>query len=702
MKLLKLLKNRPFCNDFHFILLAILILILILKYSLFLIILFIYLLFIYKKTTLLIPISMFLLIFSFVIGFKQIINKPNKKDYYHGVISNVSDNNYILKTTLINIKVYEYNHNYTPGDIIDLEIDIIDDKKSYENDFDNAEYLLSKNIAYKGNAKKSSKVSYIPTIESLKYYYLKYLKDNLSTDTYNYISSVVFADNIIDKDIKDSYSALGISHILAISGMHIILIFNILSFIFLKLFKIYHKLVPLFIVSIYVILIGMPISSIRALLFLILKALNDNKRLRYTNLDILSISAILMLLYNPYMIYSISFILSYLVSFVLIFDSNLFKTKSFILKNYLKYFIIFLITMPFVIKISNRISLLSLFLSPILSVLISYTIIPLSFLLSVVPILDYIFRYVFIFINYYINTLASYSIFINIKTFNIYLILIYYFFFILLIIAIAKRKNIILSLSSIILFLSIILSFKYFNFIPDVTFIDVGQGDSSLIRLPNNKGVMLIDCYNSYDYLKTEGISKIDYLVLTHSDNDHIEGYDKIIDYFNVKKIIYPIYDDKFNEILKNYDNKIAVDDTYSISLSDFNFDIIGPINRYDDANSNSVVIKTRIYGYTFLFTGDMTIVEENDLINKYGTYLDSDILKVAHHGSNTSSSNLFLKMVSPIYSVISVKENNKYGHPDIKVYERLSKISEVYMTKDYGNITFKIINNKLNIRTYR
>ena len=116
------------------------------------------------------------------------------------------------------------------------------------------------------------------------------------------------------------------------------------------------------------------------------------------------------------MIYSISFILSYLVSFVLIFDSNLFKTKSFILKNYLRYFIIFLITMPFVIKISNRISLLSLFLSPILSVFISYTIIPLSFLLSVVPILDYIFRYVFIFINYYINTLASYSIFINIKT----------------------------------------------------------------------------------------------------------------------------------------------------------------------------------------------------------------------------------------------------------------------------------------------
>ena len=95
MKLLKLLKNRPFCNDFHFILLAILILILSLKYPLFLIILFIYLLFIYKKTTLLIPISMFLLMFSFVIGFKLIIKETNKKDYYHGVISNVSDNNYI-------------------------------------------------------------------------------------------------------------------------------------------------------------------------------------------------------------------------------------------------------------------------------------------------------------------------------------------------------------------------------------------------------------------------------------------------------------------------------------------------------------------------------------------------------------------------------------------------------------------------------
>ena len=702
MKLLRLLKNRPFCNDFHFIFIAILLFILGIKYYIILIFLFSYLVFIYKKTKLIIPISIILIVLSLIIGTKLIIKDNYKKDNYHGIVTNVSDNNYILKTSLVNIKVYEYNHKYIPGDIIDLDIYLIDNKKSYDNDFDNEEYLLSKNISFIGNAKKSNKTSFIPRLETLKYYYLKYLNNNLSSESYNYVSSVIFTDNIMDKDIKDSYSALGISHILAISGMHIILIFNILSFILFKLFKIYHKLIPLTIITIYVLLIGMPTSALRALLFLILKSLNDNKKVRYTNLDILSISGVIMLIYNPYMLYSLSFILSFLVSFVLIFDNDLFKTKSFLVKNYFRYFIIFLITLPFTIKINNKISLLSILLSPVLSLVISYLIIPLSFILGIFPILDYFIKYLFIFINYYLNTLSLYSINIHIKTFSIYLLIIYYFLFSIFILSIAKKKYTNLSFSFITLFIAIIISFKYLNFIPDVTFIDVGQGDSALIRLPNSSGVILIDSYNSFEFLKTEGINKIDYLVLTHSDSDHTGDFEKIVDYFKVDKILYPYYDTKFDEMLINYDNKIKVDYNYQIKIADFKFDIIGPIKKYDDPNSNSIVIKATIYDYTFLFTGDMTMIEEADLVNVYGTYLDSDILKVGHHGSNTSTSQSFLDLVSPTYSVISVGENNKYGHPDKYVYERLIAKSKVYMTKDSGNITFRIINHKLNISTYR
>ena len=106
----------------------------------------------------------------------------------------------------------------------------------------------------------------------------------------------------------------------------------------------------------------------------------------------------------------------------------------------------------------------------------------------------------------------------------------------------------ILALSSYIL---ILIMFKYLNPISSVTFISVGDGDSALIRLPFSQGVLLVDAYNSYDYLKTEGISKIDYLLLTHSDDDHTGDYKKILDNINVSYIIYPKYDNRFKELLK-------------------------------------------------------------------------------------------------------------------------------------------------------
>jgi len=97
-----------------------------------------------------------------------------------------------------------------------------------------------------------------------------------------------------------------------------------------------------------------------------------------------------------------------------------------------------------------------------------------------------------------------------------------------------------------------------------------------------------------------------------------------------------------------------------------------------------------------------MTENEEYDLIAKYGKKLDSDILKVAHHGSNTSSTNKFISYVSPNYSIISVGKNNKYGLPDEEVVNKLNKISKVYMTSINGNINFYMLNDKLWIKTYK
>ncbi len=702
MKLLQLLKKKPFCNDLHFFLIGVVLLLIGLKYYPLLILLFIYLAFVFKKTKLIIYILLLLTIIIANISILRIIRETNKKEEYRGyIVDIIDDNNYIFRSGLIKLRINDYNHNLSPGDVLDIKIEIINNEKNYDADFDYNNYLYSNNISYYGKIKEKKYIKKGFSIYSLKYNYKNYLKNILSDNSYQYVSTLVFGDNIFEDNIKDGYSILGLSHILAISGMHILLLFKIISFILLKLFHYYRDTIPILIISFFILLIGAPASCIRALLFLIIGALNKKGNIFYTKLDILSISFIIMILFNPYSFYSVGFILTYLISFILIFASDILEEKNKYKRIYKNYLLIYFISLPFVIDISGAISILSILLSPFLTLGL-IIIIPISYILAIFPILDYIFKYLFDFINIYINNLSALIPLLHIKSMNIYLKLIYYLLYGYLIYRLVSKKPIGRNIIFISMYLFLFISIKYINPIASVTYIGVGQGDSALIRLPYNQGVVLVDAYNSYNYLKSEGIDRIDYLVLTHSDADHIGDYEKILKHINVKNIIYPIYDDKFNELLNEYNNKIAINYNKSIKLKSTIMEIMGPINKYEDSNSNSIVFKINICNNVFLFTGDMTNKEEIDLINKYGNKLDSDILKVGHHGSNTSSCDSFIKYVSPNYSIISVGKNNKYNLPSEDVVNKLNKISKLYMTSNNGNITFYMLNNKMWIKTYK
>ena len=628
-----------------------------------------------------------------------------EKESYTVYVSDVrNEDSYIVYSGINKILVYDYDHNVAPGDTLTLTLKINSSNKSYLTDFDYESYLFSKGISLSARATSRRFIKHGFSINSVKYYYLKYLKNNLSEDSYNYVLAMVFGDNNLEDDIKDGYSALGISHVLAISGLHILFLYKIISFIMLKLFHYYRNKIPIILITMFVLFIGAPASCLRALLFLILGELNKSGNTKYTRLDILSISCILMLIYSPYFAYQAGFLLSFLVNFVLIYSNEIIgKSKSKLLGSYKTYILIFLSTLPIVVNFSNVISLLSILLSPILSLLISFILLPICYIESILPITDYIFKYFFIALNLYIVGLKNIAIFIHIKSFNIYMSAIYYSLLILGVYSKIKNKHVIISIGILSGYMLGILLIDFVNPFGSVTFIDVGQGDSCIVRLPFNKGVMVIDAYNSFEYIRSTGITKIDYLVLTHSDNDHIGDYKEIIEYFDVGCLLYPEYDTKFSEVLDGIDVvSYPVNDNTKIKSKKFSFNILGPINSYSDANSNSIVIRLEIYSSIFMLTGDMTEAEENDILAKYEKELDSDILKVAHHGSNTSSSLAFLNAVSPSYSIISVGENNTYGLPNSEIIERLSSLSKVYMTKVSGNITVKVIKNSFKIYTYR
>ncbi len=229
-----------------------------------------------------------------------------------------------------------------------------------------------------------------------------------------------------------------------------------------------------------------------------------------------------------------------------------------------------------------------------------------------------------------------------------------------------------------------------------VHFIDVGQADCSLVLCDGD--AMLIDGGNVadsdlvYAYLKEEGVKELDYIVCTHAHEDHVGGLAGALNYASASTALCPVeeYDSNAFRDFISYlgDTPITVPnpgDTYDLGSATFT--ILGPIADSDEPNNTSIVLRLEYGDTSFLFTGDAEYSEEQDIIES-GAILESTVLKVGHHGSDTSSSYVFLREVMPEYAVISVGAGNSYGHPSESVLSRLNDLGAVtYRTDMQGTI---------------
>ncbi len=226
----------------------------------------------------------------------------------------------------------------------------------------------------------------------------------------------------------------------------------------------------------------------------------------------------------------------------------------------------------------------------------------------------------------------------------------------------------------------------------EVDFLDIGQGDSILIKTPNNQNI-LID--GGPDKTVIKRLSKelrwwdktIDLMILTHPHDDHVGGLNDVISYYKVKKILYtgvvhnaPAYINWLNLIKDNNIPLIIISHQQAINLGkDCKLEIIYPFNdlsgkEVDNLNNSSIIVKLVYKNTSFLFTGDAEIEQEQELL-KSNIDLSADVLKVCHHGANTSSSENFLKAVNPKIAVIQVGKDNKFNHPSRRVIKRMEKM---------------------------
>lgn len=590
----------------------------------------------------------------------------------------------------------EFN-NLSYGDKIKVKGTLITpSKNTNQNTFNYQKYLYYKKIYYLVEATSINKIAnnhnYLYTIKNTLYQKINKLKSS------NYIKTLLFCDNTLSKEIKESYRINGISHLFSVSGMHINFF---VSIIYLYLNKItYNKRIKYLITNIFIItyLILFPSSSLlRSAVMSILYSINYLLKLKIKKIDILLLTLGVSLLINPFIIYDLGYIYSYTITFFLVLSSSTLKKKNKINKIIYISLLSFLVSIPITIYNSYEINIISILLNIILVPIISIIILPLTILTYIFPILDSI-------LYLFTNTLETISLFIskiNITKIifpkpSLLIIVLYYIIFLL---SYQNKKYFYLN----IILLIIIYISPYLNSNFEVVMFEVGEADCHLIKYPYNKNTILIDTgKNEYKiknevipYLKSIGIKKIDYLIITHGNEDHTGGSITLINNFQVKNVILNkgTFTDLEKELVKNLNKKKI---PYQININKINLSnhTIYLLNntKYNNENDNSIITYFTYQKYKFLYMGDASINTEDNLLENYNLN-NISILKVGHHGSNTSSSKDFISQINPSISLISVGENNIYHHPNKEVINNLSK-SRIYRT-DINNMVKLTINSK-------
>ena len=563
------------------------------------------------------------------------------------------------------------------------------------NTFNYRKYLYNHHVYY---LVKIDNIKVISKTRSVKYKVKNYIvKRSEKFKHSDYFKAFLIGD----KSEMDDYSIFqknGVSHLFAISGMHLSLLSGIILFLFKK--SRFKEILACIFLILFSMITNYSASIYRSLLLFIYIVLNKKLDLRISTVNVLLLVVCTLLIFNPLIIYDMGFLYSVSVSLGLILFNKYMK-KNYFVNMFLTSFIAFLFSLPITLYYNYEINLMQIINNVVIVPLVSIIIYPLT-------ILTFIFSFLEPILNVFISILkfiSTHLIMINIIVPKVSLIF-YFIYYVFLFMFLKTNRNIFILL--IIIYTLCIKAKPLIDFNTYVYFLDVGQGDSSLIYSKHK--VILIDTGgndnikvsdNTIKFLKSTGKSKINYLVLTHGDFDHMGEAINLVNNFKVEKVIFNCgpYNELESGLIKVLDKKkiphyscikeLNIDDNKLYFLNNKN---------YGNENDNSSVIYTKLNNHKFLFMGDAGVEVEEDLIEKYNLQ-DIDVLKVGHHGSKTSSSKKFIDEIEPKYSIISVGKNNRYGHPNNEVLNNI-KDSKIYRTDLDGSIMFKIKNDKFKIET--
>lgn len=658
-----------------------------------------------------------------------IISDIQEKEYKKVCTAKIVRNN---KKILINIKMSQDIPSIKYGDSLYIEGEFKqpEEARNYKG-YNYKQYLKTKKIIgtvelEKVKILKSSNGSFIHNIQ-------KYIRDTingtLTDEEGNLLLAILLGDkDKLSEDIQESFNTSNLSHMLAVSGAHVSYIILGLTYVLQNsiIGKKNGKIVCIIFLLAFMAITNFTPSVTRACIMAFLTLFSSiiyRKSDVYTNI---SVAALITLIFNPYGLLDLGFQLSYGGTIgIIIFIKRIQEKKSNSkVINYIKQMALVsiyanIIIIPIMMYHFNTVSftfiISNIMASPILGIIVitgflfiiaSITVKPLTRLIAIFikPILSILIK---------ISQICSKLPFSNILVVTPYMFNVISYYAIILY-CIKSKKNNKCKIIICLLIVLILINFIIYIFPQKlrIFFIDVGQGDSTLIITPDKKTV-LIDGggSDSFDvgkkvllpYLLDRRILKIDYVLISHFDTDHCGGILTIMEKVKVKNIIISEqaeHSENYERFKKLMIHKkirlIEVKKGDKIKIGRYSeFKILFPTSRLlseNPLNNNSIVAQFNYNNFKMLFTGDIEKLAEQQILKAEKAEIRADILKVAHHGSKTSSIPEFIKAVKPKIALIGVGKNNTFGHPNQQTIKNLENIKcRIYRTDLQGEIIIKI-----------
>lgn len=671
---------------------------------------------------------------SFILKAEQVITETKKYSGSFNVVVSVYDSQKLLNDLYNRLNI---------GNCVAVKGTLQkprDTRNPYE--FDYEKYLNARGIAALSTSYSTGNIQIISNSISLvrnAIFKIRKNVDEIITSTHNKTTSamlrgLILADRSgIDSQINQDFINAGVVHVLSVSGLHVGYIVIIFLFLFNRVnlyWRIGLTITGLFV---YMIITGSeaPVfrSTIMASVILITPLLGRDSN----SINTLSLAAFIILLINPMELFNPSFQLSFsaILSLIIIFPRiKKYIDKKNIKSKIIKYLLLFfgstlaaqIGTLPFTLVYFNRISITSLaaniFVIPISGLIVGLGIVSIIFVkisfwtASIYSSCNELLTFTMLWVVKLCGN-PRFS-FVTINQFSLYDSILFYLCLGILFSFFSRFSKKTTKAIFILLVVSVFVVYSRIDnkeLLPynklSLLMIDVGQGESILIKFPNSETVLIDagDANERFDngskiiapLLDKLGISKIDYGMISHVDADHYHGFISLIKEGRIKSILKPELDSseikdrnfeifaKANQVPINYYRKFAINfgnaRVYVLNSSDQK-------KLRMSSNDRSGMLKLVYGSFSVLFTGDASKSSEKDYIKGYGSFIQSEILKVAHHGSANSTGEAFIKSIKPKYALISAGFKNKFRHPSKKTLENLEMNNvTVYRTDLMGAV---------------